>query len=149
MTAATLAQPAVGLTKTFQAEALSVRVYADPADLARDVARIAQKHLQETLAAHGSAAAILATGNSQIKFLEELIRLGGVDWSKITLFHMDEYLCISAHHKCSLPPYMRERVDNRVKPRLFHCIRFDAPLPSDVSARDKRFLPAQPIDRCC
>jgi glucosamine-6-phosphate deaminase len=138
-----------GPIKTFQAEALSVRVYGDPADLARDVACIAQKHLQETLAARGSAAAILATGNSQIKFLEELIRLGGVDWSKITLFHMDEYLGISADHKGSFRRYMRERVESRVKPRVFHYIEGDAPRPLDECERYTRLLRAQPIDLCC
>src|SRR5580692_4804971 len=90
MTTAT-AQPSIDPIKTFEADSLPVRVYAGQPELSQDVARVAQRYLKETLAAKGSAAAILATGNSQIKFLEELIRLGGVDWSKITLFHMDEY----------------------------------------------------------
>src|ERR1700722_17646523 len=105
--------------KTFQADALAERGYASQGDLSQDVERITKAYLHETIAAKGSAAAIMATGNSQIKFLEELIRLGGVDWSKVTLFHMDEYLGIAAGHKASFRRYMRERVESRVKPRAF------------------------------
>ena len=113
------------------------------------MARIAQAYLRETLAAKGSAAVILATGNSQIKFLEELIRLGGVEWSRITLFHMDEYLGISAGHKASFRRYMRERVEGRVKPRMFHYLEGDALLPMDECDRYAKLLRAQTIDLCC
>jgi glucosamine-6-phosphate deaminase len=58
--------------KTFQADALAVRVYASQADLSQDVARITEAYLRETIAAKGSAAAIMATGNSQIKFRERV-----------------------------------------------------------------------------
>lgn len=135
--------------KTFQADALAVRVYGNQSDLARDAARIAQTHLQESIAAHGSAAVILATGNSQIQFLDELARLGGVDWQKITAFHMDEYLGIAATHPASFRRYLRERVENRVKPRVFHYIEGDAALPLEECERYTRLLRAQPIDLCC
>src|SRR5437867_1696345 len=111
--------------KTFQIDALSIRVYQQQADMARDVARIAQEHLQEVVARQGSAAVILATGNSQIQFLEALIALGGVEWSRLTLFHMDEYLGLEANHKASFRRYMRERVEQRVKPRHFHYLEGD------------------------
>jgi glucosamine-6-phosphate deaminase len=135
--------------KTFQVDKLPVQVYASQADLSQDVARITQAYLREVLATKGSAAAILATGNSQIKFLEALIQLGGVDWSKITLFHMDEYLGISGDHKASFRRYMRERVESRVKPKAFHYLEGDALLPMDECDRYTSLLQAQPIDLCC
>jgi glucosamine-6-phosphate deaminase len=145
----TAATPSIAPIRTFEADSLPVRVYASQADLSQDVARIAQAYLKDTLATRGSAAAILATGNSQIKFLEELIRLGGVDWSKITLFHMDEYLGISANHKASFRRYMRERVESRVKPCAFHYLEGDALLPIEECERYTKLLQAQPIDLCC
>jgi glucosamine-6-phosphate deaminase len=145
----TTAETSVGPIKTFEADSLPVRVYAGQTELSQDVARIAQRYLKDTLATRGTAAAILATGNSQIKFLEELIRLGGVDWSKITLFHMDEYLGISANHKASFRRYMRERVESRVKPRVFHYLEGDALQPIDECERYTKLLQAQPIDLCC
>src|ERR1700730_4720736 len=132
--------------KTFEAESLPVRIYASNAELSRDVARIAQSHLREVIAAQGSAAAILATGNSQIEFLEALIRLGGIDWSQITLFHMDEYLGIADSHTASFRRYMRERVAARVHPRAFHYLEGDALLPMDECERYAKLLRAQPID---
>ena len=135
--------------KTLQIDSLPVRIYETQADLARDVARTAHEHLSDVLARKGSAAVILATGNSQIQFLEQLIALGGVEWSRITLFHMDEYLGIDAKHSASFRRYMRERVEQRIKPRVFNYIQGDAPLPLDECARYARLLEAQPIDLCC
>jgi hypothetical protein len=85
--------------------------------------------LAGAIARQGSAAAILATGNSQIRFLKKLVELGGVDWSKVTLFHMDEYLGISADHPASVRYYMKERVESLVKPKAFHYIHGDCDLP--------------------
>jgi glucosamine-6-phosphate deaminase len=142
-------EAAAGPIKTFEVDSLPIRIYASQTELARDVARTAQEYLRETLAARGSAAAILATGNSQIQFLDELIRLGGVDWARVTLFHMDEYLGISDHHKASFRHYMRERVERRVKPRAFHYLEGDALLPLDECERYTKLLRAQTIDLCC
>src|SRR3954468_25091216 len=135
--------------KTLQFESLPVRIYATQVDLARDVARIAHEHLTEVLARKGSAAAILATGNSQIQFLEHLIAIGGIDWSRMTLFHMDEYLGIDANHSASFRRYMRERVEARVHPRVFHYIDGNALQPLDECERYTQLLQAQPVDLCC
>ena len=141
--------PSAAPIKTFRVDSLPVQVYASQAEMAQDVAHIAQEYLRETLAAKGSAAVILATGNSQIMFLDELIRLGGVEWSRVTLFHMDEYLGISDRHKASFRCYMRERVEKLVKPRVFHYMEGDALLPQNECDRYAKLLHAQPVDLCC
>lgn len=135
--------------KIFTIESLTVRLYGSPLDLAQDAAREVQAHLQEVLAAQGSARTILATGNSQLQFLDELFRLGEVDWSKITLFHMDEYLGISADDSASFRHYMRERVENKIKPKQFHYIEGNALEPIKECERYGRLLQEQPIDLCC
>ncbi len=135
--------------KTFQVDDLPVRVYAAQADLAQDAARMVQAHLQQCLAERGEASAILATGNSQIRFLDELIKLGGVDWSKLTLFHMDEYLGLDGNHKASFRRYMRERVESLVQPKVFHYLNGEADQPLDECARYADLLQAQEIDLCC
>jgi glucosamine-6-phosphate deaminase len=135
--------------KTFQVEELPVRVYAQQEDLAADAAQTVQKFIADCIAERGEASAILATGNSQIQFLEALIKLGAVDWSKITLFHMDEYLGIDANHKASFRRYMRERVEARVKPKAFHYLQGDADQPLNECARYADLLERQEIDLCC
>ena len=135
--------------KTFVADALPVRVYRNQDDLSEAVAAEVRSHLQDVLRRNGSAAAILATGNSQIRFLARLVALGGIDWSKVTLFHMDEYLGISADHPASFRRYMRERVESLIHPRAFHYLNGSADLPLDEIDRYTRLLRAQPIDLCC
>jgi glucosamine-6-phosphate deaminase len=136
-------------TQTFQVDSLSVNLYNGEAELAHDVAQLVQNYLQDALSRQGTATVILATGNSQIKFLEALINLGGVDWSKVTLFHLDEYLGIDANHSASFRRYLQERVENLVKPKQFHYIEGDALQPLAECERYSKLLQAQPIDLCC
>ncbi len=136
-------------SKTLTVDKLTVRVYASTADLVAAAALEAHGALLSALAARGSAAAILATGNSQLQFLEELIRLGGIDWSRVTLFHMDEYLGIDAAHPASFIRYLRERVESKVQPKTFHYIAGDSLEPIRECERYEALLKAQPIDLCC
>ncbi|HEY9610691.1 MAG TPA: glucosamine-6-phosphate deaminase, partial [Allocoleopsis sp.] len=58
--------------QTFRFDALSVSLYNNEAELALDAAQFAKNHLQSVLLEKGTASVILATGNSQLKFLDAL-----------------------------------------------------------------------------
>lgn len=135
--------------KEFTVDQLRVRQYAGHRDTSAAVARHVQQYLAGVLDRQAIAAVILATGNSQIVFLENLIALGGIDWSRITLFHMDEYLGLPATHSASFRRYMRERVEALLRPRAFHYLEGDALEPMDECERYAALLRAQPIDLCC
>ena len=135
--------------KTFVVDALTVRRYEREAELAEDAAKIAQQYLQNLLTQQNSATVILATGNSQIKFLEALASLEGIDWSRVTLFHLDEYLGIDAEHPASFRRYLHSRVESWVKPAMFHYIEGDTMQPLAQCERYTQLLLAQPIDLCC
>ena len=135
--------------RKFQADDLDVRVYNTLDDLAADAALEVNGLLRSAIKDKGAAAVILATGNSQIQFLKKLVALEGVDWGKVILFHMDEYLGISAQHKASFRSYLRERVESLVRPKAFHYINGDTDLPLDECDRYTNLLRAQPIDLCC
>jgi glucosamine-6-phosphate deaminase len=135
--------------KSFKADELSVQVFNTLDDLASDAALEVNTFLRATLKEKGSAAVILATGNSQIQFLKKLVSLEGVDWSRVTLFHMDEYLGINQDHKASFRRYLRERVQTLVQSKAFHFINGDVDLPLDECDRYESLLKAQPIDLCC
>ncbi|MBD2252521.1 glucosamine-6-phosphate deaminase [Nostoc parmelioides] len=139
----------VAATNFFRVDHLSVQIYESEADMAQDVAAIVRKYLQSLLEEKKTAAVLLATGNSQLKFLDALIALGGVDWSRITLFHLDEYLGITADHPASFRRYLRERVEKRVVPQQFHYIEGDTLEPLAECDRYTKLLQAQPIDLCC
>ncbi len=135
--------------RTFKADDLDVRVYNTLDDLASDAALEVNALLRGAIKEKGSAAVILATGNSQIQFLKKLVALEGVDWKRVTLFHMDEYLGLPSAHKASFRKYLRERVETLVQPKEFHYIDGEAALPLDECDRYESLLRAQPIDLCC
>jgi glucosamine-6-phosphate deaminase len=135
--------------RRFVADQLPVQVFAGPGPMASYIAQHVRDYLVETISRQGSAAAILATGNSQIQFLKNLVALGGIDWSRVTLFHMDEYLGITAEHPASFRRYLRERVESLVRPRAFHYLQGEADLPHIECARYTALLRAQAIDLCC
>lgn len=133
----------------YQVDALSVGVFSSPEAMAEAVANEVHAYLQDLLARQDRVTAVLATGNSQIQFLARLVAMGGVDWSRITLFHMDEYLGIRADHPASFRRYLRERVETLAKPGAFHYLEGDCDLPLDEVERYTGLLRAQPIDLCC
>ncbi|MBM3821702.1 MAG: glucosamine-6-phosphate deaminase [Verrucomicrobia bacterium] len=135
--------------QTRKFDSLDVRIYRSQEAMAEDVASEVGAYLRDCIRSQGSAAAIMATGNSQIRFLSRLVEKGEVDWSHVTLFHMDEYLGIDAGHKASFRRYMRERVESLARPRAFHYIEGDAALPLEECERYEALLRAQTIDLCC
>ena len=135
-------------TTSFHVEDLLVQIYKSETEMAQDVAEIVQKYLYKLLQEQETIALLLATGNSQLKFLDALITLGGIDWSKINLFHLDEYLGINADHPASFRYYLRERVEKRVFPKQFYYIEGDALEPVGECDRYTKLLKAQPIDLC-
>ena len=142
-------KPAEKLRQNFQVESLPVHVYATQRDLAQDAAGVANDYLNKILTFQESVRIILATGNSQMQFLDALIGLRSVDWSRVVFFHMDEYLGISADHKASFRRYLKERVEQRIKPRCFHYLEGDTALPIDECERYANLLTELPIDLCC
>ena len=134
--------------RRFAADALSVRVFAQSDELARDAAEHARDVLVEAIATRGAASMILAAANSQVAALRELVRLGGVDWTKVTMFHMDEYLGLTAAHPASFRRFLRERVEEPLQPGAFHYIAGDCEQPLDECERYAGLLAAQEIDLC-
>ncbi|ABG51822.1 glucosamine/galactosamine-6-phosphate isomerase [Trichodesmium erythraeum IMS101] len=132
--------------KTFSVDALSVRIYHQELEMAKDAALSVLEYLQNLITRHRKANVILATGNSQIMFLRALTTLGGIDWSQVTLFHLDEYLGISADHPASFRYYLQEKVEKFITPRQFHYIQGDTNEPLEECDRYTQLLSAQPID---
>jgi glucosamine-6-phosphate deaminase len=101
-----------------------------------------------TIAERGLASIILATGNSQLAFMEALRVREGIDWSKVVVFHMDEYLGMSDRHPASFPKYIREKLTDHVRPRAFYAMRGDARDVQAEMARYRDLLAQYPADAC-
>lgn len=72
--------------------------------------------------ARGEIAVVLATGNSQLRFVQAVRERPDVDWSRITIMHMDEYLGMRQDHPASFRRWMRENLIQYVDPRGFYGI---------------------------
>ena len=66
--------------------------------------------IREAIQQKGKARIIAATGASQFEFLEALTGLPGIDWPKVEMFHLDEYVGIPDSHPASFCRYLRERL---------------------------------------
>ena len=74
----------------------------------------------------GAADIILATGTSQFETLLQLVNEPDIDWSQVTMFHLDEYLGLPETHPASFRRYLRERFVSKVTLREFHLINGEA-----------------------
>ena len=81
----------------------------DKTDMAAKAADFAAERIRKAIADRGEARVIVATGASQFEFLEALVKEPGIDWTKVTGFHLDEYVGLPVSHKASFRNYMRER----------------------------------------
>ena len=130
-------------------EQLSVEVYKDETALGHAAAQAAVTTLQEAMAARGEANLILATGNSQLTFFEALREEGTLEWARVRLFHMDEYLGVTAEHPASFRRFMREKLLDFVTPMSFHGVAGDADDPETEARKYTELLQAHPADLCC
>lgn len=137
----------------YQRDQLTVQIYPTVQDLAYDAAQIAADILQAAINERGEASVIFATANSQVQFLNALIAGQGsrwdIDWSKVTMFHMDEYLGLPHTHPASFRHYMMKNVEPRLKPRKFHYLEGDALEPLAAMQEYADLLAEHSPDLCC
>lgn len=132
--------------KTAQYDRLPVAIYRSNAELGRAAALDARRLINQAIAEKGEAHIILATGNSQLTFLAALRSLPGLDWSKVSVFHMDEYLGLDSNHPASFPRFLRRHFLDMVQPRAFYPI---PGRPDDVERACREYevlLKAHPAD---
>ena len=134
-------------TQTTKVEDLSIRVSHSSGGLTQDAASLVQKYIQSLLQQQETVSIILATGNSQLGFLNA-IATNKLDWSRIVLFHLDEYLAIAAEHPGSFCYYLHHQLEQKVQPRAFNYIQGDALEPLAECSRYSNLLQQQQIDLC-
>jgi glucosamine-6-phosphate deaminase len=100
---------------------MEVTVFDTKAALGKAAAKKGASLISETIARRGKASIILATGASQFEMLDALIKKE-VDWSRITVFHLDEYIGIPRTHPASFRKYLKERFVDKVPLKAFHYI---------------------------
>lgn len=87
---------------------MKVIVSENAQQLGKRAAELTARYLREAIAGKGSARIILSTGASQFTTLEALVK-EDVDWSKVEMFHLDEYVNLPQDHPASFVRYLKER----------------------------------------
>jgi glucosamine-6-phosphate deaminase len=131
-------------------DALPINVFKTNADVGQAAAADAAAFLKQTIQERGQANVILATGNSQLTFLEALRGMPGIDWSKVNVFHMDEYINLEPGHPASFPAFLRRHFLDYLQPAAGAF--FPVPgqgMESDAICREyEDLLRAHPCDLC-
>jgi glucosamine-6-phosphate deaminase len=105
--------------------------------------------LQAALESRGEANLILATGASQFEMLERLVEQE-VDWSRVTAFHLDEYIGMPQSHPASFRKYLQERFVDRVPDlKQFHFVDGEAEDPAAECRRLGNLIRGRSIDVAC
>lgn len=78
--------------------------------------------LRTAISTTGTANIILATGTSQFEVLNQLLTETDIDWSKVTMFHLDEYIGLPDVHPASFRKYLKERFIEKVIFKAYHLI---------------------------
>ncbi len=125
-------------------------VYATKDEMGAAAANAAAEAISHAIQENGLAYIILATGASQFQMLEHLVAAEGIDWRKVIMFHLDEYIGLGPDHPASFRKYLKERFVNKVAPlREVHFVKGNAGDPARECRRLARLISAHPIDVAC
>lgn len=94
--------------------------------------------INDAISKKGEANIIVATGASQFEMLSELVK-EDIDWSKVTAFHLDEYIGIPESHPASFRKYLKERFADIVPLKKFNYVNGDID-PNEECERLKKLI---------
>ena len=125
---------------------MEVIVKNDPIQLGKSAGTAAARLIVNAIKQKGQANIILATGSSQFETLKELVSQKDIDWSKVVMFHLDEYIGLPETSNASFRKYLKERFLNLVSPLKAAYLVDGENDPVAECNRLKGIIDAQPID---
>jgi glucosamine-6-phosphate deaminase len=105
----------IAATLVWKEMAMEKFIYKTKRQASKAAAVEAAKAIEKAIQTKGDANIILATGTSQLEMLENLVAARGIDWSKVTMFHLDEYIGLPANHPASFRKYLKEHFVDPVR----------------------------------
>lgn len=121
------------------------RIFEEKKELAKAAAAQAAMAIRGAIAKRGLARIVAATGASQFEFLEALTATAGIDWQKVELFHLDEYIGIPITHPASFRKYLQERLIDKTGITIFHLLNGEEE-PANIIRRASDTIKSAPID---
>ena len=123
-----------------------LRDFKGEADMAAAAADSVAAELRAILDAKRQATVMFATGVSQLAFLAELVRRPSIDWKRVRMCHLDEYVGIGPDHPAGFVNYLQKHLLGQIT--FADCILIDglAPDPGAECDRLNRLLPPGSVD---
>lgn len=104
-----------------QFDKLKVQVYENRDEMGRAAASSVAARLRELLGFKEEVRVVFASAPSQSDFLKYLVQEQGIDWSRVTAFHLDEYVGASLEDNYSFARFIKDHVVDKVHPgRVFY-----------------------------
>ncbi|MEA5015855.1 MAG: glucosamine-6-phosphate deaminase [Candidatus Limiplasma sp.] len=123
---------------------MKITVSQSAEQMALEAAKEAAGKLREAVRARGEARLVLSTGASQFAVLEQLVRQEA-PWSRVEMFHLDEYVGLPKAHKASFRRYLRERFVDLVHPKAAFYVDGEAE-PAEAIRFLTREIRRAPVD---
>jgi glucosamine-6-phosphate deaminase len=124
---------------------VQLKTYIDRLTMSRAAARHAARALAEAIKARGGTRIVAATGASQFDFLEALTAARDIDWSRVEMFHLDEYVGLPIDHLASFRRYLLERLIEKTGITRYHLLDGERDA-AHVAERVGRTLREGPVD---
>ncbi len=123
---------------------MEVSVFDSKEEMGKKAAERGASLIRAAISERGEANIILATGASQFEMLAFLIQ-EDLDWTKVTAFHLDEYIGLPISHPASFRKYLKERFADKVPIRKFHYVNGEGN-PQEECERLGKIILEHPID---
>jgi glucosamine-6-phosphate deaminase len=101
---------------------MQVNTYIDRSTMSLAAATHAAGILRSTIREQGGARIVAATGTSQFEFLDALTAARGIDWTRVEMFHLDEYVGLAIDHPASFRKYLLERLIRKTGMTRYHLL---------------------------
>jgi len=122
-------------------------IYKTKQQMATAAAAAAAEKIRKAITKKAQANIVLATGVSQFEVLESLVNAESLDWSKVVMFHLDEYIGLGIEHPASFRKYLKQRFVNKVGSlKAVHFINGEAADCQKECHRLSQIIAQRPID---
>lgn len=135
--------------KEFYTMKLHVKVFETRQEMGNCVAHDVAERLRELLSEKETVNIVFAAAPSQNEFLESLVSEKYIDWQRINIFHMDEYIGLSQTSPQSFGRFIKEKVADCVPIRRFYPIYGAAENPGEECKRYSDLLETNKADIVC
>jgi glucosamine-6-phosphate deaminase len=122
-----------------------LKVFNDKVSLGRAAAAQAAAAIRRAIADRGQARVVAASAASQFEFLEALTGTPDIDWKRVELFHLDEYIGLPMTHPASFCKFLQERLIGKTGITNHHLLNPEED-PAEVIGRTSKAISASPID---